>query len=204
MSTTGLAALGIGSAVLSGLGFAPYVRAILRGHTRPERASWWIWLVLTLVALTAQIAAGATWSLLLTATYFVGDLVIALLSLRYGYGRFTAKDILSLVAAGCGVLLWKLTNDPLIALVGAIAVDFLGNCLTLEKSWRAPYTENLVTWILISIAAILGVLSVGSLNVTRLIFPLFILVINWVTALTIVYRRHWRKQRILAGQRAAR
>jgi hypothetical protein len=201
MST--LAILGVSSAILNGIGFVPYVRAILRGKTKPERASWWIWTVIVLVALAAQAAAGATWSLFLAGGLFVGDVVVALLSLRYGYGRFKGRDFLSLAVAVFGVWLWKVTNNPLAALVVIIAVDFLGNWLTLIKSWRAPYSENLITWMTISVAAAAGVLSVGSFNSTRIVFPAYVLIANCFTAATILYRRHWRKQRILSGRKAA-
>jgi hypothetical protein len=202
MSMTTLAVLGISSAILNCIGFIPYVRAIRHGKTKPERASWWIWTVLILVALAAQAAAGATWSLFLTGGLFAGDVVVALLSLRYGYGRFKPVDAVSLGVAAVGIGLWKLTNNPLAALVVIVGVDFLGNWLTLMKSWRAPYTENVITWVFMSIAAIAGILSVGSLNPTKIIFPAYVVIANCCTAAALIYRRHWRKQRILAGQKA--
>ena len=44
---------------------APYVRDILRGTTRPQRATWTIWTTLSFVVLASQWASGATWSLVL-------------------------------------------------------------------------------------------------------------------------------------------
>ena len=201
---TTLAVLGIGSAILNFIGFVPYVRAIVRGTTKPERASWWIWTILMLIAFAAQAAAGATWSLFLTGALFVGDLVIALLSLRHGYGRFKPIDFMSLAVAALGISLWKLTDSPLAALIVIVGVDFLGNWLTLLKSWRAPYTENIITWVFMSAAAIAGALSVGSFGTAKIIFPAYIAIANCITASAIIYRRHWRKQRALAGRKMAR
>lgn len=199
MNTGALAGLGIAAAIINVLSFLPYIRAILKGKTKPERSSWWIWSELMVIALAAQLAAGATWSALLTAVFLIGNTVVAFLSLRYGYGHFTAKDWLSVLAALAGVWLWKITNDPLAALLVTVAVDFIGNWLTILKSWHAPYTENLLTWALMGSAAVLSVLSVGELDVAKLLFPAYIIIANWSTFFVIIYRRRWRSQRIRAG-----
>ena len=56
-----LAVLGIASAVVNTIGLVPYLRDIFRHKTKPERAAWWIWLTLNMIAFFAQLAAGATW-----------------------------------------------------------------------------------------------------------------------------------------------
>lgn len=115
--------------------------------------------------------------------------------------RFKPIDYFSLVFAGNGVLLWAKTNNPLIALLFIIAVDFLGNWLTMIKSWRAPYSENLSTWIFMSVGSALGVLSVGGLNLDRLIFPVYVTIVNAIMVFLIIKRRQWRKIRINDGIR---
>ncbi|HRC28524.1 MAG TPA: hypothetical protein PKV96_04030, partial [Candidatus Saccharimonas sp.] len=65
----------------------PYLRDIFRHKTKPERATWWIWLTLNMIAFFAQLAAGATWSLGLMAGQLLAVGLIAVLSLRFGYGH---------------------------------------------------------------------------------------------------------------------
>ena len=161
MSSQALAILGISAAILNAVAFVPYISTILSGKTKPERSSWWIWSILMAIAFAAQIAAGATWSALLTAVFFIGNIVVAFLSLRYGYGKFSFMDGAAIVAALIGVALWAATNNPLIALLVTIVVDFLAYWLTIIKSWKAPYSENLLAWSLMTLAAILSILSVG-------------------------------------------
>src|SRR5665213_3581551 len=96
MSQTALAILGIGSGVLNIIGIVPYVRGILKGKTKPERSAWWIWTWLMVVAFWAQASAGATWSLFLTGSFLLCNVVIASLSLRHGYGRFRQRDLLAI------------------------------------------------------------------------------------------------------------
>ncbi len=80
--------------------------------------------------------------------------LIAVLSLRFGYGHFHRKHHLSLAFAAIGVVLWRLTNDPLVALVVVIVVDFVAFYLTITKTWHAPDTETLCAWIFASIAGL--------------------------------------------------
>src|ERR1700690_3316117 len=114
MSQTALAILGIGSGLLNIAGIVPYVRGILRGKTKPERATWWIWTWLMVVAFWAQVSAGATWSLFLTGSFLLCNAIIALLSLRHGYGKFRQRDFGAVCLAVAGILIWKATNRPIL------------------------------------------------------------------------------------------
>jgi hypothetical protein len=199
MALNYFAILGICAAIINAMAFVPYIRTIVNRKTLPERASWWIWSILMSIALAAQIASGATWSALLTAVFFAGNIVVAFLSLRYGYGRFGIKDGAAIVAALIGVALWAATNNPLIALLVTVAVDFMAYWLTIIKSWKAPYSENLLAWSLMTIAAILSILSVGEFNVTLLLFPVYVACVSMCGVIVLVTRRKWRSKRIKEG-----
>ncbi len=163
--------------------------------------SWWIWSLLMLIALAAQAAQGSKWSLVLTATFFLCNLAIACLSVKRGYGHLRAIDLYALVAAVTGIALWKYTHDPLTALFVTICIDFLGNWLTMLKSWRAPYTENLFTWAMVTIASAFSLLAVGDINSQRIIFPVYEILVNGSCFVLIYNRRQWRAGRIKQGLR---
>jgi hypothetical protein len=199
-----LAVLGIASAVVNTIGLVPYLRDIFRHKTKPERATWWIWLTLNMIAFFAQLAAGATWSLGLMAGQLLAVGLIAVLSLRFGYGHFHRKHYLSLAFAAIGVVLWRLTNDPLIALVVVIVVDFVAFYLTITKTWHAPDTETLSAWIFASIAGLCGLLAVGDYgDATKVIYPLYIFVGNSFLVWVIVYRRRVTHNDAHGGRRGS-
>lgn len=202
--TNYMAYLGIGSALLNVVSLVIYVRSILRGKTKPERASWWIWLCLMVVSLAAQKASGATWSLLLTASYLLVNATVATLSLRYGYGRFSKRDVVSVFLMVFGVVLWAVTGSPLAALILVVVAGLVGNWLTWIKTWRAPYSENLTAWTLTALGSIAGALSVGSLGLSKLIFPAYAVFTNSLLVYIIIIRRHWRSQRIKLGEELTR
>lgn len=190
MSESTLAFFGISSVIVNTVGLIPYLRDILLRKTKPERATWWIWLALNVVAFLAQLAAGATWSLWFTGGIMMAVGAIALLSIKYGYGAFEKKHIISLIAAAGGIVLWKITNNPLLALMIVIAVDFMAFYLTIKKTWQAPETETLSAWIFAVVSAALGVLAVGDYgDIAKIIYPLYVLLGNGFLVWEIVYRR---------------
>lgn len=189
MSETFYVACGVASGVLMASCGIPYIIDTLRHKTKPERATWWVWAGLALMAIIAQLQAGVKWAVLMSVGSFVSCCIIAVLSLRYGYGYFKLKDGLALVVAAAGVALSLILKSPLLALIIVIGVDAIGYYLTLVKAWEAPETETLITWVLATIAGLLGVLAISQPNFTKLLYPLYILVGNTILISVILHRR---------------
>ncbi len=189
---------GVAAGVVGLIAYPPYIRDMFRGTTRPHRASWLIWTVLSGIALAGQIGAGASWSLLMTIAQTLGTATIFLLSLRLGIGGLQKRDIASLVVAALGLLLWAITDQPLLAILLVVLVDAAGAWLTTAKAYKDPGSETLVTWLLDSISNMLGVLAVGSLNVTLLLYPSYLLLAN-LSVVVAIYMARYTKRGTLKG-----
>jgi hypothetical protein len=187
--------LGIASAILSLICFIPYIKDILSGSTRPERASWLIWTVLGCIAFFSQLAEGATDSLWLTVGQTFGVTGIFLLSLKFGVGGLVKRDVIALSFAALGLVLWSITNEAAIALILVILIDCVGSILTMIKSYEDPESETVITFILSGTSGLLGALAVGSWDILLLSYPVFIWMINYAIAGSIFLGRR-RKQRI--------
>ena len=183
------AVIAVVAGVLNVIGFVPYMRDILRRKTKPERAMWWIYAVLYGVLFAAQVDAGAGWLVWVTAAYIVSSVVIAILSIWYGYGRLHKRDMISLGIAVAGLVLWQLSDRPLVAIVLVIIVDFAGFWLTLVKTWHAPHTETLISWQLAFVTAVLSIFSVGARTLDVLIYPAYAVVGTGLLVWVIMYRR---------------
>ncbi len=157
----------------------PYMRDIFLRKTTPERASWFIWTVLGFIAFFSQWAKGATDSLWLTAGQTVAVLVIFTLSIKYGVGGLTKRDIRALIAVGFGLVLWYITKEPAYALFLVILIDCIGTLLTLLKSYKDPDSETMSTWIMSGTSGLFGMLAVGSWNFVLLAYPLYIFIANY-------------------------
>ena len=119
--------LGVTSGILAGIAAIPYLIDIVKKRAKPERASWFIWLVLSTIALFGQLAEGATWSVWLTVFDTLTVLVIFLVSIKYGEGGFTKRDIIGLIVAALGLVGWYFTRQAVIAILFVVAVDISGD-----------------------------------------------------------------------------
>lgn len=173
-----LPAIGLLGGLVSLLAYPPYIRDMIKGTTRPERATWFIWSVISVIALGTQLAQGGTWSVAMTVTQTLGVVAVFLLSIRYGYGGFKRRDIISLIVAGLGLLLWAVTDQPIVALWVVVLVDAAGAWLTIYKSYLEPETETEITWILDCIANLLAVIAVGQLDFGLMLYPAYLFMIN--------------------------
>jgi hypothetical protein len=164
-------------ALLSGL-FAvvdtvPYVRDILRGSTRPQRATWLIWSVLSVAAFAAQAAGGATWSLVMIGTQASAMVLTFVLSIRYGEGGLRPIDLSMLFLAGIGLVGWAVADEPVVATIFVVVADALGLGLMLPKTVRDPDSETLSTYVLAGVSGLLGVIAVGELDQALLLYPVY-------------------------------
>ncbi len=184
-----LQTLGLIAGVLSVITYVPYLRDIFRLKTKPERATWFIWAVLSGIAFFSQMAKGATDSLWLVGVQTLGVIVVFVLSIRYGVGGFVRRDMIALGAAGLGLVLWFYTSEAAYALLIAIAIDAIGASLTVLKAYRDPESETLSTWVLSGTAGIFATFAVGSFDYILLAFPVYVIIINYAVALAMVLGR---------------
>ena len=181
--------LGYSSGILMMVSSVPYIRDIVKGKTKPERATWFIWSVVMMIAFFAQVASGGTFSTLLTVGDTIVVIVIFILSIKHGMAGWMMRDKMALVGAGISLILWYFTKNPAIALFIVIFIDFLGGLLTIVKSYENPESETMLTWFFSSIAGFLGILAVGEMNFILLAFPIYICLINLAIGLIIFLSR---------------
>jgi hypothetical protein len=183
--------LGYTSGILMMLSVIPYAISIFKFHTKPQRMTWLIWSLLTLIALFSQWAEGGTWSLLLTVGDSIAIFIVFILSIKFGVGGFRKIDIISLTGAICSLILWYITKNPAIALFLIILTDFMGAHLTIQKAWRYPASENWLGWAMCGLGGLLGTLAVGEWNFVLISFPIYICLINSLVAGIVLWRNKY-------------
>ena len=134
--------------IVSLAAFVPYVVATLRGRTRPNRATWWIWTVNGTVLGASYYSSGADHTIWVPVSYIVGPFVTAVLSVRRGEGGWTPFDRNCLLGAGTSLVLWWWFSSPVVALVMNLSIDFTGALPTIRKAYYAPEGEDRFAWAL--------------------------------------------------------
>jgi hypothetical protein len=151
---------------------APYVLDIFRGNTKPNRAAYAIWSVVDVVLVTSYISAGAHTTIYYPIASTASSLLILALAIKYGMGGASKLDLSCLVIAAVAIVLWIITNDPVVALYSSVLAYLLGHLPVVKKSWLQPWTENTLSWGLTFIAASLNVAALTSLSPHLSLFPL--------------------------------
>jgi len=182
-------ALGVLAGLVGVASYLPYLRDTLRRVTRPHRGTWLIWGLLGVVVCASQRADGAFWSLLMTEAQIAVNLLVIVLAVRLGTGGMSAAEAVLVAAAGVGVAGWFLVDEPLIAIGCVIVADLIAAGMMLPKTWRSPDSETLSTFALGSLAGALALGSVGVLEPSLLLYPLYYCLVNGALALFIRHRR---------------
>lgn len=169
----------------------PYVVAIFRGSVRPQRTTWLIWTVLTVIVFASQMKSGATTSLIFAGLSAISCAVVYFVSLWRGVGGWGRADRLSLVAAAVGLVFWYVTEEPFVATLIMTGIDAAGYVLTLRKAWHAPHTEHAFAYLLSGLSAALAVASEREFVLQAVFFTCYVVVTNTLTTVILVARgRH--------------
>ncbi|HEX4044379.1 MAG TPA: hypothetical protein VHZ76_01770 [Gammaproteobacteria bacterium] len=165
--------LGIIAGILAIGGYIPYVISIFQRKTIPNRATWFIWTIVGGLLAFSFFAEGDQRAIWLPMGYFVGPLIVAILSLRYGYSNWTKLDKICLVVAILSLLPWLLSNDATLTLLINVLIDMTGAIPTLVKSYREPETEDFLSWTIFFIANALEVFVITNWNLAA-IYPIYL------------------------------
>lgn len=184
---------GLISALLSVAAFAPYIRDTLLYDTRPLRASWLIWSVLSGISFVSQVAEGATMSLFYAGVQSGGTIFIFLLAIRRGAGEFLrGSDAFVLAGACMGLFLWFATESAAYALIISCGISLLGGSVTIAKAFAQPGSETMSCWLLNLIASTFALMSVGQLDLILMAYPIYLLILNGAIVAALILGRSMR------------
>ena len=161
----------------------PYLVSIFRGHTKPERTTYFIWLILEAVTVSSYIAVGARTTIWTGIAYTFTALIIFILSIKHGMGGFSVFDIICFLLAMSGIALWFSTSDALLTLYFSTFVSFIAYLPTIKKAYFLPETENTLSWTMTFCTALVNVCALTSFRVSIALPP----VIGVFTSGTVAY-----------------
>lgn len=175
--------------VFSFVAYLFYILAIVRGTTKPARATWWILAIIGFITLLSYRAVGAEDTLWVVLGDFAGVLCIAVLSIWYGVGGREKTDLISLAGAGLSLFLWWLLDSPLAALITNLAVDVFAAIPTIIKTYYEPVLEDRFAWSLTFLANILSLFAVERWVLSIAIYPVYTSIIDGIVWLLIFLPR---------------
>lgn len=163
-----------------------YAKAILKGRAKPHRTTRLVLLLITSLATASLFAQHDTVAVWLAGVSSLQAVLLFALSIRHGMGGWAKTDVVCLVVALSGIVLWRTTQEPSLALYASIAADFTGMVPAIIKTLKYPDTEIWSFFLLDVFAAIFSLLAVKAWTVQEFSYPLYIMIINSIMVLLII------------------
>lgn len=157
-----------------------YVRDTLKGETKPNRVTFFLWGAAPLISFFAQKESGGSIQILYTLLIAVMPFIILAASFydKRAYWKITKFDI------GCGIfallalVLLLGTNKPLLALGLSVFADFFAALPTLIKSYKHPLTETTSAYAFEIISSAIVLLTIHNWTFVNYFFAAYILFMN--------------------------
>jgi hypothetical protein len=178
-------------AVLANLmGGVVYLKDTLIGRAKPNRVTWLLWAIAPLIGFAAQIKAGVGLSSAMTFIVGFTPLLVFISSFFNIKSRWnlTAFDLVCGALSILGLILWIITNDPILAISFSILADGLAALPTIKKSFYHPESESEYAFLGGTISGAITTLALTRYDLANLGFPLYIFLVNGVLFLLIKFK----------------
>ncbi|MEK9183890.1 MAG: hypothetical protein AAB890_02350 [Patescibacteria group bacterium] len=171
---------GIIAGIFSFSAYLFYIVAILKGHTKPSRATWFIWAVVGIILAVSYKASGAENTIWVAVSEAIAPTIIALLAVKYGVGGAEKIDILAFAGAIVSLVLWWYFGSPVVALVTNLTIDFFAALPTIAKSLHRPEEEDRFAWTLTQTGNLFNLFAIDKLIFGVVVYPIYTFLIDGV------------------------
>ena len=175
--------------IISLSAYAPYILSILRKKTKPNRASWIIWAIVSAIIALSYREAGASYAFLAPVGYVIGSTLVVLLSIRHGVGGWTPFDRKCIIGAAISLVLWRIFDSPMSALLINLFINLLGTLPTARKAWYQPETESKVAWSLYSLGSIVNLFAVENWTFSMAVYPVSMIFLIGMVTVPVLWRK---------------
>lgn len=175
-------------------GYVPYIRDTLKGTTKPHPFTYGIWALIGAITFTAQVLNNAGPGAWVSGIPVVFGIVVALLSVKKGERSITKRDWLCLTGALAAIVIWRLTNDALYAVLIVIGINVLAVIPTFRKAYWKPDEETALSYSLGALRSVISIPALLSFNPVTLLPPLCNIVSNVALVTMLLIRRKSLKQ----------
>ncbi|HXE09828.1 MAG TPA: hypothetical protein VN554_00195 [Verrucomicrobiae bacterium] len=175
------------------IGFAGnmvYVINTLKGRTRPNRVTWFMWTLAPFIAFAAQLHEGVGIQSLVTLMAGTCPLLVLIASFvnNKSVWKLTPFDFSCGALSIVGLVLWLLTRHGDIAIIFSIIADGLAATPTIRKAYTHPETEGWLNYLTAAISAGIALLTINDWNFATYGFPLYLLVVCVILSSLVRFR----------------
>ena len=177
------------------IGIAAYIKDMVRGGAKPNRVSWLMWTIAPMIATAAALTKGVTWAVLPVFMSGFGPLIVLVASFfsKDAYWKLETFDYLCGACSLLALILWAITQEPLVAIAFAILSDGFAAVPTILKAWKYPETESAAPYASGVFSAVTAFLAIQEWSVAEYAFPAYLVLVNVTIIFSIVRPRVLKK-----------
>ncbi len=165
-----------------------YIKDIFLGKVKPNRVSWFLWMIAPFIGVYISYKSGVD-ILLLLSTFMAGFIpfliLLASLFKKKSYWKITTFDILLGLLSLLAIIIWITTKNGFLALIFAILADLFAGIPTILKSWKYSETENTAPYLFGILNQIITFLIITNFSFLNYGFPLYLILMNIIIVLGI-------------------
>lgn len=171
--------------LLSSAGGISYLVATLRGIAQPNKVTWFLWALTTLVAFAAEIQQGVGIQAWLTFSAGLIPLLVFVASFvnKRAYWRIRRLDVAAGLLSLIGIVIWLVTQTGDVAIAANIFASALAGFPTILKAYQYPETEHVRAYALGAAAGLLTLMTIQTWNFATYAFPASLVLIDGLIAL---------------------
>ena len=176
-----LVAFALAAAAFQLFGGYAYIRATIKGRTKPNRVSWALWAAAPLMSVVIIFyEGGLSWVVL--PVFMAGFVPVLVLLGSYfnkqAYWKLQKFDYVCGLMGGISLVLWLVADQPVIAVVMLVMTDCFAALPTIRKAWHNPETETAIVYLAAMIGGVAGLVNLREFVVIEFAFPLYLVLIN--------------------------
>ena len=179
------------SVILTLVWYYIYIKDIYFWQNRPHFFSWFVWGLITMIIYFIQIANNPwawSWTVLFT---FCISFLIAFISLWKWTKDITFSDIVSLIFAFVTISLWFFIENKIFSLILLVLIDIFGYYPTIRKSFKNPFEENYMLYLLSIPKFWLAILALNEINLeTSLYLFANLIILVFLVLVIVIWRRN--------------
>lgn len=173
-----------------------YIKDVIKGGTRPNLVSWFIWSLAPFIGVFFQFKAGAGLSVLPIFMAGFTSLVVIIIAIlkKNGYWKINSFDVVCGTISLFALILYVFTHNLSISILFAIISDALAYIPTIRKSWSFPETETGLMYTTGIVSNLIGLLTINTWTFPIYSFGIYIIIFNAIVVFSIYRKKIFKTQ----------
>jgi hypothetical protein len=176
-------------ATIGAAGAIPYILDTIKGKTHPNIVTWVTYTIINTVSMIAAYQSGAIQTAIFGAFGVLAVSSIAVVGIKHGVRKYTAFDIACQILAIAGIIAWRLTGEPAVAVSIMLAVFAIASAPTWRHAWLQPFAETWEGFFIGIVGTVITLASLADFNFVSLAMLIAILCNNTIIIFIVLSRR---------------